>query len=130
MRVLIADNSHHSLDWLKELLASFKQVEIVGVYSDGPDTLEALRTLKPDLAIVGLKMSGLSGIEVLTEIRKENKSLNYIILTFLSTDYYRQMAIEAGADYFFSKVDDTEKISQVIAQMSQKESNTTNNMAF
>jgi len=98
-----------------------KQVEIVGSFKNGIDTLNALRTLKPDLAIVDFKMPGLNGLEVLKEIRKENKTLKFIILTFYSLDNYRQVAMNAGADYFFSKVDDFEQVSIVVKEMVAKE---------
>ena len=101
----------------------YKKAEVVGSRMNGTDTLEAFRTLKPDLAIVDLKMPGLSGLEVLHEIRKEDKKVKIIILTFYSSDYYRQMALKDGADFFFNKVDDFEELSLVVAGMLWKESN-------
>lgn len=121
MRVLLADDSVLILEWLQDTLGMNKQVEIVGSFKNGIDTLKALKTLKPDLAIVDFKMPGLNGLEVLKEIRKENKILKFIILTYYSLDNYRQVAMLAGADYFFSKVDDFEKVSIVVEEMVAKE---------
>jgi len=121
MKVIIADDSLYSINCLFEMLAIYKQVEIVGFYKNGPDTLEAIRILKPDLAIIDIKMPGLSGLDVLKEIRKEEQIIKIIILTFFSFDYFRQMAISAGADYFFSKTDDFEKLSLVVAELVGKE---------
>ena len=123
MRVLLADDSVLILEWLQDTLGMNKQVEIVGSFKNGIDTLKALKTLKPDLAIVDFKMPGLNGLEVLKEIRKENKILKFIILTYYSLDNYRQVAMQAGADYFFSKVDDFEKVSIVVEEMVAKELN-------
>ena len=117
MRVLLADDSSLIRERLKDMLSVFQQVEIVGSFENGTETLQALRSLKPDLAIVDLKMPGLSGLDVLSGIRKENSTLKFIILTFFSSGYYRQMAIQAGVDYFFSKVDDFEKVALVVADM-------------
>ena len=121
MRILLADDSGLMLEMLNEMLSNYKQVEIVGSYKNGTDALEALRILKPDLAIVDNIMPGLSGLEVLTEIRKEDKFLKFIILTFYAQDYYRQLAIQAGVDYFFSKSEDFEKLSLIVSQMIDKE---------
>jgi DNA-binding NarL/FixJ family response regulator len=121
MRVLLADDSGLILERLQEMLSMYNQTEIVGSLKNGTETLEALRVLKPDLAIVDIKMPGLSGLEVLNEIRKEDKTIKFIILTFYSSDYYRQLAIQAGADYFFNKVDDFDKLSMVVAGMVLKE---------
>lgn len=121
MRVLLADDSDLILDWLKEMLSVFKQIEIVATLKNGKEALDAMRLLKPDLAIVDLKMPGLSGLEVLKEIRKVDKKVKFIILTFYAFDPYRQSAVKAGVDYFFSKVDDTEQVLLVVKGLLEKE---------
>ena len=128
MRVLLADDSDLILERLQKMVSMFSQVEIVGSYKNGLETLEALRLLKPDLAIVDIKMPGISGLKVLKEIRKEDNTIKFIILTFYSSDYYQQVAIEAGVDYFFSKVNDFEKISLVVAEMAEQENNDKKNI--
>lgn len=127
MRILLADDSVLILERLREMLSKYRQVEIVGMYKNGNDALAALRNLKPDLAIVDLKMPGLQGLEVLREIRKEDKILKFILLTLHSSDYYRLMAIHAGSDYFFSKADDFEKVASVVDEMIEKQENKSNN---
>lgn len=117
MKVLLADNSYLILDRLQEMLGKFPEVEIVGKLSTGTDALNALRILKPDLAIVDNRMPGLSGLKVLDEIRKENKVVRFVILTFYSSAFYRQLAMQSGADHFFSKIDEFEKVSEVVAEM-------------
>jgi two-component system, response regulator YesN len=121
MKVLIAYDTNLIRERLKEMVSVSQQLEVVGSFANGTDTLEGLRTLKPDLAIIGLEMTGLNGIEVLKEIRKENSSLVYIILTLFSSEFYREMATEAGADYFFSKPDDFKKVARVMVEMVMKE---------
>jgi len=114
MRVLIADDSAFIRDRLQEMLQLFEKVEIVGSYTNGTDVLIAIQTLNPDMAIIDIKMPGMSGLEVLKEIRKNNLTMKIIILTFHATDFYRQIAMESGADYFFSKADEFEKVEEVV----------------
>ena len=121
MKVLIAYDTNLIRERLQEMVSVSRQLEVVGSFANGTVTLEGLRTLKPDLAIIGLEMTGLNGIEVLKEIRKENSSLVYIILTLFSSEFYREMAMEAGADYFFSKPDDFKKVARVMVEMVMKE---------
>jgi two-component system response regulator YesN len=117
MKVLLADNSYLILERLQEMLVKFPEVEIAGQFSNGLDALNALKTLHPDLAIVDNRMPGLSGLKVLEEIRKENKGVRFVILTFYSSVFYRQLAMQLGADHFFSKIDEFEKVSEVVAEM-------------
>lgn len=123
MKVLIADDSLLILERLQEMVTSYNHAEIVGMVKNGNETLDALRIHKPDLAIVDIKMPGLSGLEVLSIVRKEKLDIKFVILTFYSSEQYRQMAIQSGADYFFNKVDDFDRVSMVVASMIMKEMN-------
>lgn len=117
MRVIIADDSMIMLDRLKQMLVSLEEVMVVGAFSNGTDALDALHALKPDLAILDNKMPGLKGIDVIREVRKEDRKVKLILLTFYADTYYWQQAMNAGADYFFSKSEDFEKIPEVISQL-------------
>ena len=96
MKVLIADDSDLILGTLQEMLSRYRQAEIVASCKNGTDTLEAIRTLKPDLVIVDIQMPGMTGLDVLSAIRKENHTTTFIILTLYSSGYYRQQAIFNG----------------------------------
>jgi DNA-binding NarL/FixJ family response regulator len=121
MRVLIADDSGFMLDRLQQMLSSLENVEVVGSFHNGIDALNAMHKLKPDLAILDNKMPGLKGVDVIRKIRKEDKKVKLMLLTFYADSYYRQQAMEAGADYFFSKSDDFENIPEVIMELRNTE---------
>ena len=123
MKILIADDSILILERLQEILVGIDQVEVVASLNNGIDTLEALRTLTPDLAIVDIRMPGLSGLEVLNAFRKENKSVIFIILTLHSQGYFKWLAIQSGSNYFFNKADDFEKIAEVITSLCENKKN-------
>ena len=116
-RVLIADDSNFMLVRLQQMLLSLEGVELVGSFSNGTDALTALHELKPDLAILDNKMPGLKGIDIIKEIRKEDSEIKLMLLTFYAESPYRQQAMQAGADFFFSKSEDFEKIPEVIMQL-------------
>jgi DNA-binding NarL/FixJ family response regulator len=117
MKVIIADDSALILARLQEMLEMYKHVEVVGMLNNGIDALAEIRNKIVDLVIVDLNMPGLTGLEVLKEIRKTDKNLIVIILTFYSSDHHRHLAMNLGANYFFSKVDDFENLSLLIAGM-------------
>jgi DNA-binding NarL/FixJ family response regulator len=121
MRVLIADDSDFMLDRLQQMLVSWEDVEVVGSFCNGIDALAAMHELKPDLAILDNKMPGLKGVEVIREIRKENQTVKLMLLTLYSNSYYQQQAMHAGADYFFSKSEDFEKIPAVLTELVKNE---------
>ncbi len=128
MRVLLADDSGFILERLHEMLNPFEEVEIIDSLKNGTDALASIKQNKPDLAIVDLKMPGLTGLEVLKKIRTQDKKLKFIILTFYTDDHYRKIAFEEGVDYFFSKVDDFDKIAPVIRDFIAQDNNSKRNL--
>jgi len=117
MKVLIADDSQLILDRLQEMLSDFKGAEVVAALKNGLDSLEHIRSLDPDLVIIDINMPKLTGLQVLEAIKKENSKAIFIILTFYASKYFREKAISLGADYFFSKADDFEKVSTVVRNL-------------
>jgi DNA-binding NarL/FixJ family response regulator len=97
MRALLVDVSVLFPERLLEMLRIYKHIEIAGSLKNGTETLKALRILKPDLAIVEIKMSISRGLEVLVEISKENKTVKFIILTVSSLNFFRQMTIQTSS---------------------------------
>ena len=116
MRVLLADDSQLILDRLQEMLHDFKGAEIVDSLKNGKDALNSIIRLNPNLVIIDISMPGMTGLQVLEAIKKEKYYPNtkFIVLTFYASNYFREKAMNLGADYFFSKVDDFEKVSTVI----------------
>ena len=127
MKILIADDSILILDRLQKMLEQIGQVEVVASLDNGTDALEALRTLNPDMAIIDIRMPGLTGLEVLNAYRKENKSVIFIILTFHEEGYLKKLAFQSGTNYFFNKADDFGKISQVVAELCENKLELLNN---
>ena len=68
----------------------------------GPDGVEAVRTVNPDLVTLDLGLPGIDGIEVCRQIREESDA--YIIMvTARSDEIDRLLGLETGADDFMSK---------------------------
>lgn len=94
LRVVIAeDEAIIRLD-LKEILED-EGYEVVGAASRGEEAIEMILTLKPDLAILDIKMPGMDGIEVASELSKEN-ICPVVILTAFSQRSFVEQARDAG----------------------------------
>jgi len=110
MRVVIADDSILFLERLKALLQTLKGVEIVGISNNGKDAVDKIKATNPDLAIIDIKMPKMNGIEVINEVRKENKKVKIMVITFYNSELYRKLSLSSGSNYYFSKVDEFDKI--------------------
>lgn len=118
MKIIIADDSPIFRARLFTLLDELEDVEIVGQADSGPGALAMIRMLNPDAVILDIRMPGLMGVQVLEEIRKTRPDLLIVMMTNYPYQQYRERCRKAGADYFFDKSNDIDKIIEVFASRS------------
>lgn len=102
-RILVADDDRDILDMLSFILthAGYTVVSV----SDGSEAIASIEANPPELAILDVMMPGLSGIEVLRQVRKNEsvKDLTVILLTVLSSDSDKAAGFAAGANEYVTK---------------------------
>src|SRR6476646_8792121 len=77
----------------------------VSTANTGPDALKAAREERPDIVILALMLPGVSGYDVLTELRKrdETKDVGVILLTARREETDRIRGLSLGADDYLTK---------------------------
>jgi len=110
MKVLIVDDSAVVRVRLAELLLEVEGVESVAQAENGQQALELVKSLKPDVAIVDVRMPRRSGIDLLEDVRKSRQTLKVIMLTNFATSENREKCLRLGADYFFDKSSEIEEV--------------------
>jgi two-component system nitrate/nitrite response regulator NarL len=78
--VLIADDHPVVRVGVRNILASAPEFLVVGECSDGEATLEAVRSLTPNLLILDLAMPKMSGVEVLRALRASAPAVSTLVL--------------------------------------------------
>jgi DNA-binding NarL/FixJ family response regulator len=119
MKVFIVDDSRAFRKELINLLSKLKEIEIVGQAEDSVKAMEAIQRLKPYVVILDIRMHGGNGIEVLTNIKKDRNPPLVIVLTNYPYPQYRKKCKEAGADFFFDKSTEFEKVAKVLKKLTQ-----------
>ena len=116
INVFVADDSPAVRARVVRMLTEIQGVEIVGQAGDAPETIDAVKRLRPDAVVLDIHMPSGSGIDVLLEIRQNVPPPLVIILTNYPYVQYRERCLGAGADYFFDKSNEFEKITDVFRQ--------------
>jgi two-component system phosphate regulon response regulator PhoB len=77
----------------------------VSTAANGPDALKAARDERPDIVILDLMLPGVSGYDVLAELRKrdETKEVGVILLTARREEVDRIRGLSLGADDYLTK---------------------------
>jgi CheY-like chemotaxis protein len=91
LRILIADEQYVVRHGLKTLVESHPGWNICAEARTGREAVSAAEKLKPDIAILGLSMPELNGLEATKRIRKSSPNTEILIL---STDHSEQLVRE------------------------------------
>jgi len=94
LRIVIADDEPIILLDLRQMLEELG-MSVVGEASDGKQAVEKVRQLKPDLAILDVKMPEMDGIEA-ARLLHEERLAPVILLTAYSDSELIQRAKQAG----------------------------------
>jgi DNA-binding NarL/FixJ family response regulator len=125
LQVLIADDSAIVRERLVSMLCDVDGVEIVGQAEDGFQAANLICELKPDAITLDVHMPGGTGLAVLQKIRRDMLQFNaapvVIMLTNYSHGLYRRKAMDAGANFFFDKSTEFEKVRDVLMSMTDPE---------
>jgi len=84
IQLLIADDHPMVLRGLGDFLGSVPDMEVLAACTDGAQALQAIRDLKPDIAILDLAMPLLNGLDVLAAVKHENLGTKIVFLTALA----------------------------------------------
>ena len=103
IRVLVADDFPLVRDALATALARHPEIEIVGLASDGIETLEKAHALRPDVVVLDLRMPRMSGLVALTRLTAELPAIRVLLLTACEEPETVIDAVSAGAAGFVTK---------------------------
>ena len=122
--VAIVDDEEPVRKALKRLLrASGLEAE---TYACGRDFLAATATRTPDCVVLDLHMPGMSGLQVLQELRLANSTLPAVVITAYDEPSTREQCLAAGAAAYLRKpLDDRLLLNAISANVKRnpKENN-------
>jgi DNA-binding NarL/FixJ family response regulator len=113
-RILIVDDHPMVRDWLTQMIKREPDLTVCGEAEDAAHALEAITTLKPDMAIVDLTMKDSHGTEFVREIGERLKDLPVLVLSMHDESLYAERAIRAGAKGYITKQEAGHKIKEAI----------------
>jgi two-component system LytT family response regulator len=114
LRILIVDDEPIARRVLREELATFEDVEVVGEAENGEIALRKIRADSPDLVLLDLQMPAMGGLEVVRQLRKGAALPSIVIVT--AFDQHAVKAFEAGAIDYLLKPVSRERLSEAVGR--------------
>ena len=100
-RILVADDHEEVRNKIVQLLK--RQFDVLDAVCDGPEFLQAVDELKPDLCVLDISMPMMRGIEVAYRIKQSHSETKIVFVTLHDDFDFRAAALETGAEGYVTK---------------------------
>jgi two-component system nitrate/nitrite response regulator NarL len=121
VRILVAEDHPLFRQAVVRTVKERPDFEIVAETADGREALDAIRELKPDVAVLDLKMPGLDGVQVLNALTRDGDPTRVVLLSAYLDGATAFEAVAAGAAAYLSKDADGARIADAIAAVARGE---------
>lgn len=116
-KILIVDDHPLVREGLADLVNKEKDLVVCGQAEDAYQAMEAIRELKPDMAIVDISLKETSGLELIKDIKVRHPSLPVLTLSMHEESVYAERALRAGAKGYIMKREATKKVVTAIRKV-------------
>ena len=110
VKLLIVDDDLPTCDFLRNFFEK-KEYQIFTA-SDGEKALTIVRAKQPNIALLDIKMPGISGMQVLQKIKEIDKKISVIMMTAVTDEAMVELAREYGASDYITKPFSLERLEK------------------
>jgi two-component system, NarL family, nitrate/nitrite response regulator NarL len=119
--VIVADDHPLYREAVVRAVRARPEFELVGQAGDGREALDAIRSDRPDVAVLDVEMPSLRGVDVLQALRRDGVDTRVVLLSaHLESDTVYE-AVAHGVAAYLSKAAPGERICEVIAAVARGE---------
>jgi DNA-binding NarL/FixJ family response regulator len=122
MNILVADDS----DFIRaSIIKSLQKIDKLDIFFEAKDVNQAIDLVKkfqPEIVLIDIKMPGGNGFDVLKAVKEQKEKSLTIMLTNYTFPHYKDKSLNEGADFFFDKATDFDKVFSIIDDYSQQTS--------
>jgi DNA-binding NarL/FixJ family response regulator len=118
-KILIVDDHPLFRAGLRQVILDDDRFELTGQTGDGREAMLFIQKNKPDVAVLDLKLPGMSGLEIARSVQTERLATRIIILTMHNEEELCNRALDHGAMGFVLKENAVEEILKAIAAVAE-----------
>lgn len=125
IRIVLADDHHVVRQGMAAIIATERDLKIVGEASDGEQAAALYLKLKPDVLVLDIRMPTVDGFEVVKRLIAADPAAHILVMTTYDTDEDIWRCIRAGAKGYLLKDAGQPDIIAAIRTVARGESFTT-----
>ncbi|MFP2996640.1 response regulator transcription factor [Spongiivirga sp. MCCC 1A20706] len=110
-KIAITDDHIMVAKGIASMLADTKEIEVVGTYKTGSQTLTNIGNDKPDVLLLDINLPDINGIDLCKTLLKSNKELKIIAITnYEDTSFVKRILKNGAHGYLLKNTDRIELI--------------------
>jgi two-component system, NarL family, response regulator DevR len=114
VRVFLLDDHEIVRRGVREVLEASGDIEVVGEAATAEEGMARIPAVKPDVAVVDMRLPDGNGVEVCREVRSRDESIHCLILTSFADDEALFDSIMAGAaGYLLKQIKGTDLVDAI-----------------
>lgn len=118
IKILIADDHAIVREGLKQIVADTSDMIVTAEASDGHEVLALLSKNNYDVVVLDMAMPGLTGLDILKQIKRETPKLPVLILSVHPEEQYAVRSLKAGASGYLTKESAPDELITAIRKVS------------
>lgn len=118
MKTILIDDEAMALEVLQQMLSPYKEIEILGSYTDYKEVIQDLKKIKPELVFLDIEMPEINGLELAEIIMGEVEDVEIVFVTA-----YSQYAVDAfeinAIDYLLKPIQE-KRLAKAIKRIKER----------
>lgn len=110
IRVVLADDEALIRVGIRTILSADPDIDVVGEAGTGNETIDVVSRVRPDVALVDIRMPDVDGLAAIPRIRRMSPGTAIAMLTTFGKDTYISRALGEGANGFLLKAGDPREL--------------------
>lgn len=119
IRVLIADDHSLFRSGLRRIFSDTPDIVVVAEAENGVDTLDEARKHEWDVMLLDINMPGISGLDVLRQVKTEDPQAQILVLSMYPEAEYAISAIKFGASGYITKDSNPDQLINAIRRVAR-----------
>jgi DNA-binding NarL/FixJ family response regulator len=129
IKILIADDHTIFREGLKHILAEYPDLVVADEANNGQEVLDKIWKNNYDMVLLDITMPGMTGLEVLKQLKNDKPKLPVLILSMHPEEQYAIRVLRAGASGYLTKESAPDELITAIRKISQGRKYITSSLA-
>lgn len=119
LTAILVDDEQEAINYLLDLVKSFKEIKILGSFTDATEAIDEILTLKPEILFLDVQMPEKTGFDILNDVSGQEYK-PFVIFTTAYEKYAIEAIRYAAFDYLLKPINETE-LANAIERLKQKD---------